>query len=89
MKDVFNLAPMPVLHFGQGKISVLPAAIKTYGSRFLLVSGARSLVASTHFEKLLKEFDAAKLTFEHFIVRSEPTPWIVDEGVQIYGVFAR
>jgi alcohol dehydrogenase class IV len=82
MKDVFNLAPMPVLHFGQGKISVLPAAIKTYGSRFLLVSGARSLVASTHFEKLLKEFDAAKLTFEHFIVRSEPTPWIVDEGVQ-------
>ncbi len=82
MKDVFNLAPMPVLHFGQGKISVLSAAIKTYGSRFLLVSGTKSLVTSTHFEKLLREFDAAKLTFEHFMVRSEPTPWIVDEGVQ-------
>lgn len=82
MKDAFNLAPMPLLHFGKGKVSVLPATIKTYGSKFLLVSGARSFASSSHFNKLLKEFDLQKLSFIHYQIKGEPTPGIVDEGVQ-------
>ncbi len=82
MKDSFSLAQSPLVYFGAGKISVLPSVVKTFGSRILLVTGAKSFTASGHYQILLEEFHSQGITVEHLSVSVEPTPGIVDEAVK-------
>jgi alcohol dehydrogenase class IV len=82
MRQKFTIAPAPLLHFGEGKISQLPATIKNHGSKFLLVTGSASFVSSPHFDKLRHQFVSAGLTFMHCSVSGEPTPGVVDEAVR-------
>ena len=82
MEDAFSLAPSPLVYFGAGKISVLPSVVKTFGSRVLLVTGAKSFTASRHYQNLLKEFNSQAISIEHLSVSVEPTPGIVDEAVK-------
>ncbi len=42
MIQPFNIASIPNLHFGVGKISTLTGVAESYGSRVLLVTGAKS-----------------------------------------------
>ena len=83
----FAFAPTPVLHFGEGRISVLPDAIQSYGTKFLLVTGATSFASSDHFETLIGQFASRKLIFNHTYVKGEPTPGLVDESVRNLGTF--
>ena len=80
--QTFTFAPTPVLHFGEGKISCLPDAIKNYGTKFLLVTGASSFVSSHHFQRLKEQFASKKLDFEHTYVNGEPTPGLVDAAIR-------
>jgi alcohol dehydrogenase class IV len=82
MKDSFNLASSPLVYFGAGKISLLPSVIKTFGSRVLLVTGAKSFMASGHHQNLLEELQSQGISIEHLSVGIEPTPGIVDEAVK-------
>ena len=82
MKDSFSLASSPLVYFGAGKISVLPSVIKTFGSRILLVTGAKSFTASRYHQNLLEEFHSQGISIEHLSVSIEPTPGIVDEAVK-------
>lgn len=82
MKDSFSLAPSPLVYFGAGKISVLPAVVKPFGTRVLLVTGAKSFTASDRHQNLLDEFNRQSIHIEHLTVSVEPTPWIVDEAVK-------
>lgn len=83
----FAFAPTPLLHFGEGKISVLPDAIKSYGTKFLLVTGATSFPSSAHFEALIGQFESRKLIYNHTYVTGEPTPGLVDDSVRNLGAF--
>ena len=87
MKQVFTLAPTPLLHFGDGKISLLPDTVKSFGTRFLLVTGASSFVSSIHFERLKDQFVSRKLSFQHVYVNGEPTPGLVDVSVREFEAF--
>jgi len=82
MSDSFSIVPTPLLHFGEGKIDQLTGAIKRYGTRVALVTGANSFVLSSHFDKLTDRFGSQNLTFEHTFVRGEPTPGLVDDAVR-------
>jgi alcohol dehydrogenase class IV len=82
MKDSFNLVPSPLVYFGVGKISVLPSVIKTFGSRVLLVTGAKSFTTSGYRQNLLEEFHSHRISIEHLSVSIEPTPGIVDDAVK-------
>lgn len=82
MSQIFTISPGPLLHFGEGKISQLPDTIRTYGSKFLLVTGASSFVSSPYFEMLSEQFASAGLTFMQWSVRGEPTPGLVDDAVR-------
>lgn len=82
MNQSFTIAPAPLLYFGEGKISQLPPVIKTYGSKFLLVTGSASFASAGHFEKLRHQFAPAGLAFMHYRVSGEPTPGMVDEAVR-------
>jgi alcohol dehydrogenase class IV len=82
MASSFNLAPAPLLYFGAGKISVAPSVVKAFGSRVLLVTGAKSFTASTQYQNLLEQFQKNAIRFQHQVVAEEPTPMIVDEAVR-------
>jgi alcohol dehydrogenase class IV len=81
----FQFASTPHLHFGAGKLAVLPPIAKTFGSRLLLITGARSFLSSTHGENLMEDLRSSSLTVETFRITKEPSPQIIDEAVKKFG----
>jgi alcohol dehydrogenase class IV len=81
MISAFTFAATPQLYFGSEKISTLPSVVKTFGSRILLVTGARSFISSAAGSKLLEQLHAAGYTVEQCIIDQEPTPAMVDAAV--------
>jgi alcohol dehydrogenase class IV len=86
MPAPFSFAVTPQLHFGVGKISVLPAVIKSFGPRVLLITGARSFDSSVHGVKLLNLLKASAISNERYIVDKEPSPFLVDTAVKNFSV---
>lgn len=87
MKNVFGLAPTPLLHFGPGKITVLPTSIKRFGSKVLLITGSKSFATSEYYANLLNELLSQAISFEHYTISSEPSPDVVDEAVKKFTSF--
>jgi alcohol dehydrogenase class IV len=82
MSEEFQFASTPHLHFGVGKLAVLPSVAKTFGSRVLLIIGARSFLSSTHGENLMEDFRSNSLEVKTYRVTKEPSPQIIDDAVQ-------
>lgn len=61
MVNPFNIARIPPILFRIGAIDNLPAIAAGYGSRLLLVTGARSFEASGKAERLLHELAARRV----------------------------
>jgi alcohol dehydrogenase class IV len=77
----FVLAPSPLLYFGVGKFAVLPDVIQQFGTRVLLITGAKSFSATTHCHRLLDELQKKAITVRIYHVNNEPTPAIIDNAV--------
>ncbi len=84
MQASFNFAPTPQLHFGPGKISGLLSIIKIFGSKILLVTGARSFTSSSYYKGLIDQLQSDNISFAHHTIGKEPTPQIVDDAVKKY-----
>lgn len=82
--NAFAIAPTPQLHFGPGSISVLPSTIKSFGSRPLLITGARSFLSSTDNLTVMEELKVKGFAFEHASINHEPTPAMIDAIVNRY-----
>ena len=52
------------VHFGRGKIEVLPRAISEYGSRVLLVYGGGSIKKSGLYDQIIKLFEENKIFYK-------------------------
>ncbi len=78
MVNKFSFAPTPYIHFGSGKIKLLPKLVEDFGSKVLLVTGKKSFIQSDHWDQLLLQFESAKIHWSHFIIDKEPTPAIID-----------
>src|SRR5687768_4408630 len=83
----FAIASTPQLHFGVGKISILPTAIKTFGSKMLLITGSKSFSSSKYSENLLEQLHNNKIACEQYTIPSEPTPDLIDEAVQKFAQY--
>ena len=81
MLGSFNIAGVPQLHFGPGKISILSSIIKTYGRKVLLVTGANSFLSSKHGSGLVEEFRKNLFDVAQYGVSIEPSPSVIDEAV--------
>lgn len=86
--DPFTLTTTPNLHFGPGKISILPSAAKSFGSKMLLITGTRSFPSSTDSLNLLEQLNARKMSVEHFTIEKEPSPGVIDHAVKMFHTFA-
>jgi alcohol dehydrogenase len=77
----FEIARLPRIVFGEGRLRELPVIAASYGRRALLVTGRRALRASPHWEPLAQSLRAAGIAWEELQVDSEPSPQLVDEAV--------
>lgn len=83
MTQSFVFARTPILHFGAGKISILPDLVKARGSKVLLVMGANSFRNSPFYSTLMDQWKANGIVIQEYFVTREPTPAIVDEAVKL------
>lgn len=81
IKDL-DFAITPQLHFGPGKISVLPSAIKSFGNKILLVTGARSFLLSSAGQDLLQQLRDNAIGPHPYTIDKEPSPAMIDEAVK-------
>lgn len=78
----FSLARLPRIEFGAGSIAKLPACVRSYGTRMLLVTGARSFLASPHWPTLRAALTEHGVVWTHVEVDGEPSPGLVDDSVR-------
>jgi alcohol dehydrogenase class IV len=84
MINGFSFANTPQLYFGNGKISTLPAICKVFGSKILLITGARSFKSAAYSSILLEQLDANGFTVELYTISKEPTPIMIDRAANKY-----
>jgi alcohol dehydrogenase len=77
----FEVARLPRLVVGPGRVAELPGLVAAYGQRVLLVTGARSFRESAAWAPLVAALDEAGLGWDHVAVAGEPSPELVDGAV--------
>jgi len=77
----FAIARLPRIEFGRGAIGKVPALVRQWGRRALVVTGARSFATTPHWEGLQRDLAAAGVSWELCHVAGEPSPRLVDETV--------
>lgn len=81
MITAFSIARLPRIEFGSGVLHKLPDIVAAFGMRALLVTGAKSFLASPHAPWLFDALRQRGIAWEAVAVAGEPTPTFVDETV--------
>jgi len=74
----FTFAGMPPVHFGPGKLSVLPRLARAFGREALLVTGKSSLESGGRLERVLDGLKAAGLEVRRITIAAEPSTAFID-----------
>jgi alcohol dehydrogenase len=74
----FTLARIPSVHFGAGKLSLLPKAAAAFGTEALLITGASSLALGGRLERVEAGLRAAGIRFHHLVIDAEPSTDFID-----------
>lgn len=77
----FEVARLPRIVFGDGTLGKVPEIARRYGSKALVVTGARSFRESEHGRSLMCALGNQGMAYELFSVASEPSPKLVDNAV--------
>ncbi len=84
MIKTFTQYTPPLIHFGAGKLELLPSLIKQYGQRVLILTGSGSIKHSASWRKFEKHLTAGNLTISRESITSEPSPELIDRIVDSY-----
>jgi alcohol dehydrogenase class IV len=79
----FAFSRPPLIHFGAGKIAMLPQLVQATGGPVLIVTGERSLVRTPQWAQVNDGLRAAGVVFYQFSVSGEPTVEQVDRAVEM------
>ena len=80
----FAVSRLPRIEFGSGAFEKTVPLIRQCGQRVLLVTGARSFVASPHWSRLTDSLASHQLAWWHCSIAGEPSPGQIDELVDQY-----
>ena len=80
----FTIARLPKVVFGAGTLSTLPGEIARFGAKALIVTGAKSFLASPAWAALQSQLADAKIAVETLSIPGEPSPELVDDAVQAH-----
>jgi alcohol dehydrogenase class IV len=79
----FQFSRLPLIHFGKGKITLLPGLIKKQGNEIILVTGRRSFLGSPNASALFESFRKEGIKYQHVEITGEPSPEIIDSAVRM------
>lgn len=79
--SAFSIARLPRIEFGPGALKKLPEIAAGYGRRLLLVTGARSFLASAHAPRLFDALRQRGCSWEIVKITVEPAPTFIDATV--------
>jgi alcohol dehydrogenase len=77
----FDLARLPRILFGSGRVQEVPDQAGVYGGRVLIVTGGRSFRSTARWERLLDGLRKRGIEWRETQVTTEPFPELVDEAV--------
>lgn len=77
----FSIARLPRIEFGSGVFHKLPDIMAGYGRRVLLVTGARSFLATEQASWLFAAFKELGIGWEVVTIAVEPAPTFIDATV--------
>lgn len=80
----FSIARLPRIEFGAGAFKTIPDITARFGSRVLLVTGARSLSQTHHWQFLLDQLAQRSMHWQHCTIAEEPSPVLIDQLVRTY-----
>lgn len=78
MNKTFHFFRTPQIYFGTGKFNLLPSLIQQYKGSVLIITGGTSFIASPNWAILLNELKVLSITNYHEIIKTEPSPNIID-----------
>ena len=84
MVEPFYFTQIPQIHFGAGKLSILPQKVKTYGNRILLITGKSSFILSKKGNALLKTLSDEGIVYEIISFGGEPSASFINEICKTY-----
>ena len=79
MVSSFQFSSLPKIIFGPGKRAELPAVVKSYGSKILLLTGTTSIHYSGHGNEIQKSLEENGISVRQESIGSEPSPKMVDD----------
>jgi alcohol dehydrogenase class IV len=74
----FNIAAIPQLHFGAGKITVLPSVAQSFGKNILIVRGGRSFETNSALQNVISQLGDS---VHFYTILNEPSPGDIDKAV--------
>jgi alcohol dehydrogenase class IV len=83
MKSImpFDIARLPRILFGEGRIQEIPSQIASFGKRVLIITGNQSFRATEHWDTLQQQMHEQKIVWETYIITKEPSPEDIDQAV--------
>jgi alcohol dehydrogenase len=79
--DCFDVAALPRVIFGSGRISELAGITREFGCRALVVTGAKSFCSSVHWQPLVDSLAAQHIRWDQAGIDGEPSPSTIDDIV--------
>ncbi|NBC33389.1 MAG: iron-containing alcohol dehydrogenase [Alphaproteobacteria bacterium] len=77
----FSVSRLPRIVFGPGRRAAIAMEARHFGTRALIVTGARSFRESADWASLQDDLTAHGVAFESLTVEGEPSPELVDQTV--------
>ncbi|MGF7141499.1 iron-containing alcohol dehydrogenase [Roseimarinus sediminis] len=77
----FTITAGPRILFGNGNIAKLPALVRSFGSKALIITGTSSFIRSFAAMHLFQELEAQGTEFHQIIIEGEPGPEAIDDAV--------
>ena len=84
MVNPFQFSKLPLVFFGPGKIKLLPALVKRFGSAIILVTDQKSFMGTSFSVELLEALSRLEIRHHHFSVSAEPSDEVIDSAVRKY-----
>ncbi|MDB5104181.1 MAG: alcohol dehydrogenase [Fibrobacteres bacterium] len=74
----FTFSRIPPVHFGAGKLAVLPKVASSFGTEALLITGATSLKAAGRMAHVEEGLRQAGIRFHSLVIDAEPSTDFID-----------
>lgn len=82
MVKPFQFSRLPLINFGNGKLSLLPGLIRSYGTEIVLVTDQGSFINSLYATELFDSFRKHEIKYHHVVIQGEPSPELIDTTVE-------